>query len=147
MSINSVNDDVFFSDAQIALSLATLDSNKSCGYDNIFAEHLKFCSASMIRFLCKLFNSFLLHGFLPESFMTVMIKPIFKKGGSVSDWNSYRPIALANCVSKLFEKLLRDKLSVYLYSYANQFGYKSKSGTEMCLFTFKQIIHYRLDTF
>ena len=98
----------------------------------------------MLRFLCKLFNSFLLHGFLPDAFMEVMIKPIFKKGGSVSQWDSYRPIALANCLSKLYEALLRDKICSHLNSCTNQFGYKQKSGGDLCLFTFKQMIdHYR----
>ena len=137
---NATDSDLWFSEAQVAISIAQLEMNKSCGYDNIFSEHLKFCSFPVIGELCKMLNSFLVHGFLPENFMTVMLKPIFKKGGSLCDWNAYRPIALANCISKLFEKLLRNKLYEYLYSCANQYGYKKKSGTELCLYTFKQIV-------
>ena len=106
----------------------------------IFAEHIKYCSASLLRSLCRLFNSFLLHGYLPNSFMSVLISPIHKKGGSVCDMDSYRPIALANCLSKLYEALLRDKMLEYLNTSYNQFGYKQKLGTEMCLFAFKEII-------
>ena len=60
-----VNSDMWFSDAQMLIALFGLKFNKSCGYDRIFAEHIKHCSVSMLRFLCKLFNSFLLHGFYP----------------------------------------------------------------------------------
>ena len=54
--------------------------------------------------------------------------------------SSYRPIALANCLSKLFEAILRDKLFVYLNTCVNQFGYKKKTGTDLCLYAFKEII-------
>ena len=64
ISSNSFNNDLLFTDAELLLTLCTLDSNKSCGNDNIFAEHLKFSSLSTIVFLCKMLNSFLLHGSL-----------------------------------------------------------------------------------
>ena len=129
-----------FTEVQLLIAISKLDNNKSSGYDSIVAEHVKYCSTSMIRVLTRLLNSFLLHGFLPQAFMPVLISPIFKKGGSVTDIDSYRPIALANCISKLFEALLRDKLFDYLETSDNQFGYKRKSGTDMCLYTFKEII-------
>ena len=72
--------------------------------------------------------------------MTVLIKPVYKKGGSICDMSSYRPIALANCLSKLFEAMLRDKLFLYLTTCVNQFGYKRKTGTDFCLYAFKEII-------
>ena len=72
--------------------------------------------------------------------MSVLIKPVYKKGGSICDMSSYRPIALANCFSKLFEAILHDKLLVYLNTCVNHFGYKPKIGTDFCLFTFKEII-------
>ena len=125
--------DVLFSDAQLIIAVSKLEFNKSSGKDSIFAEHIKYCSFSMLQFICKLFNCFLLHGFLPQAFMEVLIKPIYKKSGSLCDWNSYRPIALANCLSKLFESLLRDKLLVYLSTSVNQFGYKKKCGTDICV--------------
>ena len=31
---------------------------------------------------------------------------------------------------------------IYLYSSSNQFGYKKKSGTELCLYSFKQIVEF-----
>ena len=132
----------FFTEAQVLIAVSKLHGNKSCGHDSIFAEHVKYCSVSMLRILTRLLNGFLLHGYLPQAFMPVLISPIFKKGGSVSDVDSYRPIALANCISKLFEALLRDKLFNFLETSYNQFGYKRKLGTDMCLYTFKEIIDY-----
>ena len=54
--------------------------------------------------------------------------------------DSYRPIALASCLSKVFESLLLDKTRVYLNTKSNQFAYKKKSNTDTCLFAFKEII-------
>ena len=135
-----IDSDVWFTESQFLIAVLKLENNKSSGRDVIFAEHIKYCSLSMLRVICKLFNSFLLHGFLPKSFMSVLIKPVYKKSGSINDMSSYRPIALANCFSKLFEAILRDKLLVYLNTCVNQFGYKRKTGTDFCLYTFKEII-------
>ena len=135
-----IDSDVWFTESQFLIAVLKLENNKSSGRDVIFAEHIKYCSLSMLRVICNLFNSFLLHGFLPEAFMTVLIKPVYKKSGSICDMDSYRPIALANCFSKLFEAILRDKLSVYLYTCLNQLGYKRKTGTDFCLYSFKEII-------
>ena len=72
--------------------------------------------------------------------MSVLISSIFKKGESICDVHSYRRIALANCLRKLYGARLHDKLFEYLHTSYNQFGYKSKSGTDMCLYVFKEII-------
>ena len=137
--VNNVNNDIWVTDAQVCIAVNNLQK-KSSGIDSIFCEHLKFCSVAMLKVLCKLLNCFIAHGFLPSSFMSVLIKPIYKKKGSVRDIDCYRPIALANCISKLFEAILRDKLYRYLFSSSNQFGYKKKSNTDTCLYVFKEII-------
>ena len=129
-----------FTEAQFIIALAKLENNKATGYDGIAAEHIKYSSVLFLQILCKVFNSFLLHGYLPNSFMSVVISPTFKKGGFANDVDSYRPIALANCISKIYEALLRDKLISYLQTNYNQFGYKQKLGTEMCLYAFKEIV-------
>ena len=147
--INNVHiNDYLFTEAELLIAVLMLGNNKSSGFDCIFAEHIKNCSVSMLRFLCKLFNCFLVHGYLPESFMSVMISPVFKKKGSICDMDAYRPIALANSLSKLYEALIRDKIIIYLSTSCNQFGYKQKLGTEMCLFAFKEIVdcYNKLDT-
>jgi len=64
----------------------------------------------------------------------------------VSDINSYRPIALANCLSELLEILLTVKLYDFQLTSDNQFAYKKSSNTETCIFAFKEIVdvYYRL---
>ena len=69
--------------------------------------------------------------------------PILKsKSKSVNDKLNYRPIALSNILSKVFENILYNRLEDYLYTTSNQFGFKKNVGTEMCVFALKEVIHH-----
>ena len=47
------------------------------------------------------------HGYIPQSLIETTIVPIIKnKAGDLSSGNNYRPIALANVKSKVFESLI-----------------------------------------
>ena len=86
----------------------------------------------------------LTHGIMPVEMMKTCILPILKsKSKSVNDKLNYRPIALSNILSKVFENILYNRLEDYLYTTSNQFGFKKNVGTEMCVFALKEIIrHY-----
>ena len=62
---------------------------------------------------------------------TTIVLIIKNKCGNLADSNNYSPIAIATIVSKLF-----------LYTYDNQFGFKSKHSTELCIYTLKEFIDY-----
>lgn len=70
------------------------------------------------------FTGFLIHGVLPESMLTVLLVPVIKdKTGKISSIENYRPIALANIISKVFEHILMDQRKEYLVTTNNQFEY------------------------
>ena len=48
-----------------------LDLNKACGSDGIWSEHLKYASKVLVPLLAMCFTSFISHGFLPESMLSV----------------------------------------------------------------------------
>ena len=57
------------------------------------------------------FTSFISHGFLPESMLSVMLVPVIKdKAGKISSKDNYRPIALASVISKLVEVIIRIRI-------------------------------------
>ena len=80
---------------------------------------------------------------MPSALTEVKIVPVItKKGLDATKIPNYRPIALATCASKLLERLLLGRLTSYLETSDNQFGYKRKIGCEMAVFSIKQVISF-----
>ena len=75
----------------------------------------------------------------------LVLVPIVKdKQASVCSTSNYRPIALASIMSKLLEKIILNRISDNLVTNPNQFGFKPKHNTEMCIFALKEaILKYR----
>jgi len=134
---------LFTSDEMFA-AIRKLECNKSKGPDGLKSENFKYCDQSLVYVLCNLFNSFVRHSFLPANFMEVNITPILKKKGlDCKLSSSYRPIALATTSSKLLEHIILEKLQLELRTGYWQYGYKKNHGTELAVFSLKQIVsHY-----
>ena len=65
------------------------------------------------------------------------------KNKRVNDKRNYRPICLSNICSKIIEVLLfNNRISTFLQTDSNQFGFKPKHGTELCVFAFKELLHF-----
>ena len=116
--------------------------NKSCGSDNIHAEHIKYASERLIPLISICFTSCFVHGFLPTSLLTVVLVPIIKnKAGNVNSIDNYRPVALSNIFCKVLEIIILGRIECYLITSANQFGFKKKHGTDLCIYTLKEIVN------
>ena len=76
--------------------------------------------------------------------MITIRAPIIKnKAGDLSDNNNYRPIALATIASKLFESLILSRVSTFLSTCVNLFGFKKHHSTEMPIFLLQELFrHY-----
>ena len=77
---------------------------------------------------------------------TTTIVPIIKnKAGDLSSGNNYRPIALANVISKIFESLILLRFEQFLTTADKPFSFKSRQSTDFCIFTLKEYIEtYKL---
>ena len=85
----------------------------------------------------------LTHGCMPDAFMKTSLIPILKnKNGDTSAKSNCRPIALVTAMSKVFELCLSKIIDVYLFTNDNQFGFKQKHSTDVCINTVKSIIQY-----
>ena len=134
-------DSIRVSSEEIRSAIIALDNNKSCGPDGVYAEHLKYSSNLLLDILSEFFTSFMVHGFLPESMMSVTLVPIIKdKAEKITTKDNYRPIALASIVSKLLERILLNRMTPYLSTNCNQFGFKPKHGTDQCIYMLKDLI-------
>ena len=86
--------------------------------DGLAAEHFMFAHRITHVFLSLLFNTFILHGYLPADFMKTAMVPIIKnKTGDTSDKYNYRPIALVTAASNLFEICILEILETYLLTH------------------------------
>ena len=70
--------------------------------------------------------------------ISVVLIPIIKdKKAKLSSRpiDNYWPVVIASVVSKVVELILLDRLSEYIDTMGNQFGFKPKLGTDICAFT------------
>ena len=133
--------DIDVTNSEIVHTIRSLEKNKSCGLDNIYAEHFIHCSRRLVPLLAMCFSSILVHGVLPDTMISVVLIPVIKnKSKSICDKENYRPIALASIASKILEKILYNRMAEKLYTKNNQFGFKNRHGTDMCIYTLKEAI-------
>ena len=93
---------------------------------------IKHCASIISPILCKFFNSFMDSGIFPAILKVGNITPIFKKGDSQL-FDNYRPVSTIPIFSKIFEKLIYNRLYSYLVSknilYDKQFGFRKSHST------------------
>ena len=120
-----------------------LASNKSPGLDGLSAEHFKWALSRLLALMSMPVSSIVVHGHVPHSMNESVIVPIIKdKNKRVNDKRNYRPICLSNICSKIIEVVLFNRISTFLQSSSNQFGFKPKHGTELCVFAFKELLRF-----
>jgi exonuclease III len=128
---------------EVTDSIKDLKSGKACGHDGITSEHLKFSGRECHIHLALCLTAILHHGFLPSNCMKTVLVPIIKnKAGDHSDIGNYRPIALVTVVSKVLEYIILKRLQTNVDITDHQFGFKKAHGTDMCVYSFKQIVEY-----
>jgi len=120
---------------KIKSQLHKLPLDRAVGKEGIFAENNCYADSSVCNHLRSLFNVCLMHGKIPQECMQAVIVPICKnKNGDIGDAGSYRPVSLATIICKLFEHCIFSCISPRLATTDNQFGFKPKHGTDMCIF-------------
>ena len=139
--LQSSYQDVMVTIDEVRWAISKLELNKACGLDKIYAEHLKYASDCILPLLSICITSMFIHGYLPETLMSVVLVPIIKdKTGKISSKDNYRPIALASIMSKLVERIILERIETCLQTSSNQFGFKRNHGTDQCIFVLKDII-------
>lgn len=120
-----------------------LKNKMSCGDDGVPTSLLKFCINEIVNPLCYIVNNSLRYGIFPESLKVALVIPLHKKGDQTIIDN-YRPISLLSAFSKLFEKVMSNRLMDYMLSnsYFNifQHGYLKGRSTQTAVYQFTQKI-------
>ena len=94
---------------EVASIIKALKNKKSCGTDGISSGILKCCSPIIERHLALAFNKCIDEGVFPDIFKIAKVVPLFKKGDK-KDPAIYRPISLLSSLSKVFKKILLNRM-------------------------------------
>ena len=128
-------------------AIADLKLGKASGLDTLSAEHFRYASNRISVLLSLCFSAMLIHSHVPKAFSDTVLVPMIKnKNGDITDIDNYRPIAITSVASKVFEKIILSRIQDSLYTNDNQFSYKAKHSTEMCIFTLKSIVDYYISS-
>ena len=124
-------------------SVYSMKMGKSCDDSSLHAEHFFHAPLPLFQRLSCLFNTMLMHEFVPKQFQFGTIVPIVKdRNGDKGDLNNYRGITLAPIISKVFEHSLRIIFQPFLSTSSYQFGFKKRSSTSLALRCLKESINY-----
>lgn len=98
--------------------------------------------------LVELFNECMNQGIFPESLKIARIFPLHK-GGSKCEPTNYRPISLLPQFGKLFEKIIKKRLIVFLEQNNiisnHQFGFREAHSTELAITNIQNTLLKNLD--
>ena len=94
--------------------ITNLDSSKVSGFDCIPVVVLKNCKPELSYMLAKLFNKCLKKSCFPDCWKVSLVVPVFKNVGERSTTKNYCPVSLLSVVSKVFEKLVNNRIVDHL---------------------------------
>ena len=110
--------------------------NGAAGHDDITAANLKLVARSINQPLAYLCNLSFTQGVFPMELKLANILPLYKSEDPYS-FNNYRPVSLLCVLSKVFEKVMYDRLLEFLeihkLLFAGQFGFRKQHSSYMAL--------------
>lgn len=121
----------------------SIKSKDSYGYDEIPTKILKSSIYFISSPLTYIINRMLSTGTFPSRLKFSVVKPLFKAREKKYVTN-YRPISLLTSFSKIFEKVIFNRLLQHINNNQiltdAQFGFRHKSSTDLATFTLTQEI-------
>jgi hypothetical protein len=123
---------------EIERIISSLRLTNSYGYDGISTKILKACApfiSSPLNYIC---NKTIISGTFPTHLKYSTVKALFKKG-DYKNLVNYRPISLLTSFSKVFERIIYDRLLQHIEASnilaIEQFGFRPGASTEKASFT------------
>ena len=102
-------------------------------YVNTSVVVLKKCEPERSYILAELFNKCLKESCFPDCWKVSSVVPVFKNVGERSTAKNYRPVSLLSVVSKVFEKLVNNRIVDHLEKCGIfsdfQYGFRSSWST------------------
>lgn len=119
--------------AEIKNNIKRLKNKKCPGNDGICNRVIKKCPKQVLILLTYIFNACFKLSYFPSNWKSAVIVPVPKPKKDIALPESYRPISLLNCFSKLFENSILERINDHLSSHnilpPQQFGFRSGHST------------------
>jgi hypothetical protein len=113
-----------------------IKQDTSPGLDGLTPTMIKVAAPYIDNILVTIINASLEAGVFPDNLKIARVTPIYKEGEKDLVSN-YRPISVLNCISKIFETVIYNRLLNYLNTYDiitnSQFGFRKGRTTAMPL--------------
>jgi len=118
---------------ELTMAARSLRVNTSPGPDGIPNEVLKVIVALNPDLLIDVYNTCLCSGVFPEIWKKARLVLLRKGDKPLDDPSSYRPLCLLDCLGKLFEKIIDNRLRLFLDTtkglHERQFGFRKGRST------------------
>ena len=113
-----------------------LRNNSSPGWDGIKTDVIKEVCDIIVKPLTHIINMSLNQGVVPDAIKVARVVPIYKAGDHKQIVN-YRPVSVLTCLSKVFERLVYNRLIGFIDRYSifneGQFGFRKRHSTEQAV--------------
>ena len=125
LAVENLKSTVFYEDdpilnggidsGEVLREIQLLKLGKKGGYDGLTNEHLKYGGNELASCLSHLFNAMYTLGFVPSDMKRGLIYTLYKGSRKYDDdRKNYRGISLLPVVTKLFEKLILNRMKAWL---------------------------------
>ena len=120
----------------LILIINNLQSTNTNDVYGISTKLVKLGSPALVENLSIIFNKSIQEGTFPDLLKLAKIIPIHKNG-SVFTVSNFRPISLLPIFSKIFERLVYDRLICFVKKHniltPNQYGFQANKSTELAV--------------
>ncbi len=126
----SINADIQLTEVTAAAQAMRIDT--ASGADDVHAAFLRFAPPRLLSALHALFQHCWKHAVMPQQMRDADVTPIHKGGKAAPTLAaSWRPISLTSCIARLFERVIKPRLTAHLQS-------RGAISTLQCGFTAKR---------
>ena len=110
---------------EMELIINELPKGKASGTDDIPYEFISHLDEKSKTYLLEIFNACWNSCTFPDIWKHGLIMPLLKPGKKPTSEESYRPLVLLSCLSKLFEKMILNRLTWFLEKHSLLPDYQS----------------------
>jgi hypothetical protein len=136
------------SSQEVINSINNLKPGKAAGIDGLIPEFWKRVAFSVAALLAHLFTKMLHLGVYPSTWAKSVVIPLYKGKGSLLDPGNYRGISLLCSISKVFTRILNNRLTRWLMEHnqivEEQAGFRKGYSTIDNCFILETLIETRL---